>query len=112
MSPNIDFGSAAFRAVRLRLTGTFSKLEATPPSRFRGIASKITKMVFPGKAEPYRTECGKAAESNVTEVAAAVPPDVTPSKDELWVNSLVLSAFRFPSLALLFAVAKMLCLDF
>ena len=48
-------GSAASGAERLRLSGTSSN------NLSRGSASETTKRVSDGKAEPFRTGCGKAA---------------------------------------------------
>ena len=52
-------GFAAFRAVRLCLTGTSIYFEAMPRRDIRGAASKNKSAI--GKAEPFRTEGGKAA---------------------------------------------------
>jgi len=56
---------AAFRAVRLCLTDYASSfLEAMPPRR-----SLKIKTVLNGKAEPYRTEGGQAAEKRFNDDA-------------------------------------------
>ena len=58
--PRIGFcGFAAFRAVRLCLTGSSIYFEAMPPRDLRGVASKNEAAI--GKAEPFRTEGGRAA---------------------------------------------------
>ncbi len=47
--------------VRLRLTGTSIYLKAMPPGEIRGAASKNETAI--GKAEPFRTEGGRAAKA-------------------------------------------------